>query len=139
MTQKEVEKKLEEYGYNELKEIMRVSPIQILFRQIKKNFIVYLLIIATILSFIVGKNITGYAIICVIVLVISVGFVQEYRAENAIKALKKMIMPVSIVIRDGREREISSKEIVPGDLLILRTGEKIPADCLILEEKDLRP
>lgn len=137
LTKTEAEKKLKEYGYNEIKEIIHISPIKILFRQIKNNFIIYLLLIAMLLSFFVGKTITGYVILCIIFLIIFTGFIQEYKAEKAIKALKQMIVPISIVIREGKEIEIPSREIVPGDILVLRTGEKVPADCIVLEEKDL--
>ena len=137
LTEKEAEKRLETYGANEIKDKLVISPIRILFRQIRKNFIVYLLFIAMILSFFVGKSITAYAILGVIFLVIFVGFIQEYRAEKAIKSLKGMLMPISIVIRDGKEKEVFSREIVPGDLILLRNGEKIPADCIIIEEKEL--
>ena len=137
LTEKESKKRLETYGTNEIKDNLVISPIRILFRQIRKNFIVYLLFIAMILSFFVGKSITAYAILGVIFLVIFVGFIQEYRAEKAIKSLKGMLMPISIVIRDGKEKEVFSREIVPGDLILLRNGEKIPADCIIIEEKEL--
>ena len=132
LTQKEAAKILREYGYNEIKELLRISPLQIILKQIKKNFMIYLLLVATILSFLVGKFITGYAISIIILILITVGFFQEYKAERAIKALKQMITPTSIVIRDGKEMEIPSRKIVPGDVLVLRTGEKIPADCLVL-------
>ena len=138
LTEKEAREKLKEYGLNELKELLHISPWKILLRQIKNNFVIYLLSVAAIISFFVGKSITSYTILVVIVVVIGVGFFQEYKAEKAISALKKMIMPISIVIRDGEEIEVPSKEIVPGDIIILRIGEKIPADCLILEAKELR-
>jgi len=138
LTEKEAEKRIKEYGFNELKEILHISPLKILLRQVKKNFVVYLLFAAMLISFFVGKSVTAYTILAVIILVVSAGFFQEYRAEKAITALKKMIMPISIVIRDGKEIEIPSKEIVPEDIVVLRTGEKIPADCLILEAKELR-
>jgi Ca2+-transporting ATPase len=137
LTEKEAQKKLEQYGYNEIKETSLTSPLKILFRQIKNNLVIYLLAVAVIISFLVGKSITGYALIAVISLVIITGFYQEYRAEKVMNSLRSMLMPVSIVIRNGKEQEISSKEIVPGDLLVLRNGEKIPADCIILEERDL--
>jgi len=136
--QKEADRKLKEYGPNEIKELIHISPFQILLRQIKQNFIIYLLFVAAILSFFVGKSITGYAILGVITIVIGVGFFQEHKAEKAIKSLKQMILPVYIVIRNGKEIEIPSREIVPGDIIVLRNGEKIPADCLVLEEKELR-
>lgn len=128
---------LSKYGPNEIHEVLKISWFKALINQIKGNFIIYLLFIAMLLSFFVNKSITAYVILAVIVLVITVGFFQEYKAEKAIKALKSMIMPVSIVIRNGQEQEILSREIVPGDILILRTGEKIPADALIIEEKEI--
>ena len=138
LTQKEAGKKLKEYGYNEIKELFHVSPLQILLRQIKKNFVVYLLFAAMLISFFVGEDITGYTILAVIFVVIFVGFIHEYKAERSINALKEMLVPFSVVIRDNMEQEIPSKEIIPGDIIILRMGEKIPADCIILEEKELR-
>ncbi|MCR4284603.1 MAG: cation-transporting P-type ATPase [archaeon] len=138
LTEKEVTKRSRKYGPNELVELLKISPLKILLRQIKNNFIVYLLVIAVFLSFFVGKSITAFTILLVIIIIVGVGFFQEYRAEKAISALKKMIMPISIVVREGKEIEIPSREIVPGDILILRTGEKIPADCLVLEAKELR-
>ncbi len=137
LTEKEAKQNLSKYGFNEIKEIGKISPIQILVRQIKSNFMVYLLLVAMIISFFVGKDITGYVIFVVVLIVVLTGFIQEYKAERAIESLKKMIMPISIVIREGKEQEIPTKEIVPDDILVLRTGEKIPADSLVLSEKDL--
>jgi P-type Ca2+ transporter type 2C len=137
LSEKEARDKLSECGFNELREKAHVSPLRILLRQVKKNIVVYLLLFAMLISFFVGKHITAFTILGVLVVVISVGFFQEYKAERAIDALKKMIMPVSIVIRGGVEKEIPTKEIVPGDIILLRTGEKVPADCIILYEKEL--
>ncbi len=125
------------YGPNEIRDINPASIPKILLRQISKNYVIYFLLLATIISFFVGKELTGYTILLVIAIVIVVGFVQEYKAEKAISALKKMIVPTSIAIRDGKEKEINSTHLVPGDIIILRNGEKIPADCIVLEEKDL--
>lgn len=138
LTKKEAEKRLEQYGLNEIKDISKVTPLKILLRQIKSNFIIYLLVVAVLISFFVGKSVTAYTILAVIAMVIGVSFVQEYRSEKAISALKSMLMPVSIVIRDGKEQEVESNHLVPGDILVLRNGEKIPADCILLEEKELR-
>lgn len=138
LSHKEAKEKLREFGFNEIRELSSVSPFKILFRQVRKNFIVYLLSFAMIISFFVGKPITGYAILAVLFIVISVSFIQEYRAEKAIKALKSMIMPIYIVVREGKEHEVPSKEIVPDDVVVLRTGERIPADCVVLEEQELR-
>ncbi len=138
LTQKEAAQKLKEFGYNEIKELLHISPFRILLRQVKKNFMVYLLFVAALLSFLVGESITGYVLFIIIIILVIIGFFQEYKAERAIKALKQIITHSSIVIRDKKEIEIPSKEIVPGDVIVLRTGEKIPADCLVLEEKELR-
>ncbi len=137
LNQRDAANRLTQYGYNEIRELLHVSPIKILFRQIKSNFVIFLLVFALLISFFVGKTITAYTILIVIFLVIFLGFTQEYRAEKSILALRQMIMPVSIVIRDGKEQDIPSRELVPRDLIILRNGEKIPADCIILEEKEL--
>lgn len=138
LNQVEVKKKLEQYGYNEITELVHVSPLQILLRQFKKNYVIYLLLAAMLISLFVGKNVTAYVVLGIIVLVVGVGFAQEYKAERAIKSLKRMIIAASVVIRNGKEQEIPSRDIVPGDIVVLRTGEKVPADCVILEEKELR-
>ncbi len=137
LTQEEALQKLKEFGPNEITDIGKTSPLTILIRQVKKNFIFYLLLAAAIISFVVGKGVTGYAIIGVIVLVVITGFIQEYRAEKSINALKKMILPLSMVIRNGKEKEIPSKEIVIDDILVLRNGERIPADCILLDGEDI--
>ncbi|MEM2090018.1 MAG: HAD-IC family P-type ATPase, partial [Candidatus Pacearchaeota archaeon] len=137
LSEKEAKERLQKYGFNELKVKKLDSPTRIFLRQFKGNWIVYLLFIVMIISFLLKKTITGFTIFAVISIVIFVGFIQEYRAEKVIKKLKEMIVPTSIVIREGKEKEISSRELVPGDIVLLRSGEKIPADCLILEEKDL--
>jgi len=137
LSKKEAKKRLIRYGYNEIKEITKVSLLKILFRQIKNNFVIYLLFVIMLISFFVEKLTTAYTILAVIVIVVITGFIQEFKAEKAISKLKEMIVPISIVIRESKEIEIPSKEIVPGDLIVLRSGEKIPADCIILESKDL--
>src|SRR3989344_86909 len=138
LSSREAEKKLIKNGLNEIQEQRKKSLIKILFNQVKNNFVIYLLLGAMILSFFVGKNVTSYTIMAVIILVVTTGFIQEYRADKAIKSLRKMISPVSLVLRDGKELEIPASNIVTGDVIVLRTGEKIPADLVVLESSDLR-
>ncbi|MFH1916808.1 MAG: cation-transporting P-type ATPase [Nanoarchaeota archaeon] len=138
LSQKEVEHKRLEYGLNEIRELGHVSKGKILLRQVKKNFVIYLLAFAVLISFIVGKTLTAYTIIVIIAIVILSGFFQEYKAERSIRALRNMTVPETTVIREGKERKILSQELVPGDIIIMRTGERVPADALILEEKELR-
>ena len=138
LSHEEVRKRLEEHGYNELTEAARVSKRTILARQVRRNFVIYILLAAMTLSLFVGKFVTAYTIVGVVVVVVSVGFVQEYRAERAVKALKQMIVPFTTAVRGGKERKVPSKELVPGDIVLLRSGERVPADCEILEESELR-
>lgn len=137
LSAKEAAAKLRQFGFNEIKDIHKVSAFDVLLRQVKKNSIIYLLSVAAIISFFISKPLTSYAIFFVIFLVIIIGFIQEFRAEKAIQALKEMLMPTSLAIRDGKEVSIPSKELVPGDIIILRNGEKIPADCQVIEETEL--
>ncbi len=138
LTNNEARQRLNKYGFNEIVEISKSTPLKILLRQIRSNFIVYMLVFSTIISFLVGKHITAFTILAVILIVIFVGFFQEYRAEESINGLKKMLMLISIVYRDGKKTEISSKEIVPDDIILLGNGEKISADCELIESFDLR-
>jgi Ca2+-transporting ATPase len=138
LSQDEAAKRLKEYGPNEIKELLHTSVIQILLRQIVKNFIVYLLFGAMILSFVINDAATGYVIAVILTIIVFVGFIQEYHAEKAIKALRKLIVTLSVVIRDGTESEVQQNEIVPGDIVRLRTGDRVPADCIVLEESDIK-
>lgn len=138
LSTQQAQEKLKEFGLNEIREVNKISPLKILFRQVRANFVIYLLTITTVFSFFLGKHVTAYVILGVIFIVVSTGFFQEYKAEKAISSLKKLITPISKVIRDRREQEIESSKIVPGDILVLRTGERIPADCVVLDESDVR-
>ncbi|MBU0534919.1 cation-transporting P-type ATPase [Patescibacteria group bacterium] len=138
LTFTEARQRLIEYGFNEIVEVSKSTPFKILLRQIKSNFVIYMLSIAVVISFSVGKPITAYTILIVIFIVIFVGFFQEYKAEESINSLKKMLMPISIAYRDGKKKEIPSRDIVPEDIILLGNGEKIPADCELLESFDLR-
>lgn len=129
---------LRTHGPNEIKDVGRVSPLTILFRQIRGNIVLYLLVVAMGLSFFVDKQVTAYALLAIILLVVVIGFVQEYRAETSIQALRSMITPVSVVIRDGKTISVPSRDLVPGDIVLLRTGERVPADALIIEASELK-
>jgi len=138
LSKEQAEELLKKFGPNEIKDPHRFSFLTVLLRQIKNNFVIYLLFAAALISFFVGKDFTAYTILAVIFMVVVVGFIQEYRAEKAVSSLKKMLMPVSIVRRSGKDIEIPSSNIVVSDIVILGNGERVPADCVVLEEKDLR-
>jgi Ca2+-transporting ATPase len=132
LTSDQAAKNFKQFGGNTIDDPDKISAVKIVLRQLKNNFIIYLLAVAAIVSFFVGEEITAYTVIGVIVMVVGMGFFQEYRAEKAIASLKEMITPVSVVIRDGKEQEVETSKIVPDDLLLLRLGEKVPADCQVL-------
>ena len=138
LTTEEAAKNLKEFGFNEIKDVKKTTPLTILLRQIRKNYVLYLLVGAAIISFVVGKSLTAYTILVVVAAVIITGFIQEFRAEKAIGALKQMLMPMSRVMRNGKEAEIPSTDLVPGDIVLLRAGEKVSADCVLREESEVR-
>lgn len=133
----EVDERRKNSGYNDIEDSSRVTPMQMILRTIKNNYVIYLLLVAATLSFFIGKSITGWVIIGTIIAVITTSFVQEYRAERAVEALKDLVIPTSIVIRNGKELMIPSREIVVDDIIVLRSGERVPADCVLLEEKNI--
>jgi Ca2+-transporting ATPase len=95
-------------------------------------------LIATALSAVVGETFDAALILVIVVFCAVLGFVQEYRAERALEALKKMLSPTITALRDGKEEEVPSKELVPGDILLLEAGDKIPTDARLVENHSLR-
>lgn len=137
LTTEEVKKRLDIYGYNEFKKEERVSPLTIFFNQFK-NVLIIILLVATLLSALVGEIFDAGLILVIVIFCALLGFIQEYRAERALEALKKMLSPTITAIRDGKEQEVLSKELVPGDILILEAGDKVPADGRLIEAHSLR-
>jgi Ca2+-transporting ATPase len=138
ITRQHAEELMKIYGLNELKNTKDNSALNILLHQIKTNYVIYLLLASFIIALTVGKLATAYTIVGVIIIVITVGFVQEYKAERSIEALKSMITSTTTVLRDGKEQNIQTTQLVPEDVIILRSGDKIPADCVVLEEKEMK-
>ena len=151
LTSQEAQERLKKYGYNELVAKKRRTALHMFLDEFKDIFIL-LLIAATIFSAIIGYYdlLTGEAegfmeafadviiIGAIVILVAITGFVQEYRAEKALEAMKKLTAPKARVIRDGIEVIIPAKEIVPGDILALESGDHIPADARIIEAIELK-
>jgi Ca2+-transporting ATPase len=132
LSSQEAAKRLEIHGYNEITRDEPISPFRIFLKQFQ-NVLIIILLIAIALSIVTGET-TDAIIIAVIVLFCSLlGFFQEYRAERAIEALKSMLSPNVSVVRDGVVQKILSREVVPGDVLYLESGDKIPADGRIVE------
>ncbi|MCC6146550.1 MAG: cation-translocating P-type ATPase [Anaerolineaceae bacterium] len=137
LTSEEVERRQHQYGLNELIEKARPSFLRMLFNQFN-NFIILLLIIAAAISAVLGEWVDAGAIFAIVLLNALLGVVQERRAEEALTSLKKMAAPDAQVIRDGRRLTIPARELVPGDVVFLETGNHIPADIRLLDTVNLR-
>ena len=137
LTSQEAQERIKKYGYNELVAKKRKSALSMFLGEFKDIFIL-LLIAATILSAILGEIADATIIGAIVILVAITGFVQEYRAEKAIEAMKKLTAPKSHVIRDGKEIVMPAKEIVPGDILVLESGDHVAADARVLEAVELK-
>ena len=136
LTQKEAEERIKRYGFNEIEEEKKISILPIFLSQFK-DFLMIILMLAIIVSFLIGE--TADAIVISIILIASgaLGFFQEYRAEKSLEMLKKMSSPKAKVNRDGTERIIDTEELVPGDIIFLEMGDKIPADCRVITSYNL--
>lgn len=133
----EVIKRLEKYGPNELVELGGKSPWKILLDQFKETMVI-ILIIAAVISFILGEFIDATAILLIVVLNALLGFRQEYKAEQAMAALKKMAVPTVRVRRNGHVKEVASNTLVLGDVVMLEAGNVVPADCRLFESVNLQ-
>lgn len=137
LTSAQVEENKNKYGANELVERGGRTPWQILWEQITATMVL-ILIAAAVVAGILGDTKNTIAILSIVALYALLGFIQEYRAEQAIAALKKMSVPNVRVIRDGKMQELSARELVPGDIIQLETGNVIPADLRLIEAVNLR-
>ncbi|MGD6808457.1 MAG: cation-translocating P-type ATPase [Candidatus Bathyarchaeia archaeon] len=137
ITQQEAKNRLTQYGPNELKKEKGKSPIKLFLGQFT-DVLMIILLIATGLSIAVGEQVDAIIILIIVFASAILGFTQEYRSEKAVEALKKMTSPTALVIRDGKETKIQASEIVPGDILLLYAGDKVPADARLIEAHTLK-
>jgi Ca2+-transporting ATPase len=103
-----------------------------------KNILIIILIIAIVLSALLGHRVEAIAISAIMLFAVLLGFVQEYRADRAIEALRKMAAPTATVIRDGEEEDIPARDLVPGDIIFLRAGDRVSADARLIEAINLQ-
>src|SRR5574337_489406 len=122
LTGAEAAQRLAEHGPNELQAARRLSPWMIFFEQFK-NVLIVILLVATALSAFLGHGIEAIAIAVIVLFAVLLGFVQEYRAERAIEALRQMAGPTATVLRGGEEKDIPARELVPGDVILLSAGD----------------
>ncbi len=136
LSMEEAKNRQEKYGQNEIPEKKARNPVFIFLKQFN-NMMIYILIVAAVISFLIGHVVDVYVISFVILVNGIIGFVQEHKAETAIQALKKMIVPHAKVYR-GDLLQIDARELVPGDIILLEEGDKIPADARLIEIKNFR-
>jgi Ca2+-transporting ATPase len=133
----DAQKRLTEFGFNELEE-KKKTPFWLLFLDQFKDFMILVLLAAAVVAGILGDITDTIIILIIVVLNAIIGFVQEYRAEKAMEALKKMTVTQTQVLRDGQPVVISSSQLVPGDVVIIEAGNVVPADLRLMETHSLR-
>jgi Ca2+-transporting ATPase len=127
---------LARFGPNELQAGQKVSAWRVLFNQFK-NILLLILMIATGLSIAAGHGTEAVVIGVIVLFAVAIGFYQEYRAERAMETLQQMAAPLATAIRDGAETQLPARELVPGDVILLKAGDRVPADCRLIEVHNL--
>ncbi|NTV20939.1 MAG: cation-translocating P-type ATPase [Chlorobium limicola] len=133
----EADRRIRKYGPNILQSKKGVSPWRLLLDQFK-NVLILTLLLATVLSAFLGHGLEAVAITVIVLFAVLLGFIQEFRAEKAIDALRSMAAPQARVIRDGREQLVPASEVVPGDMVMLAAGDRIPADARLVVSVNLQ-
>jgi Ca2+-transporting ATPase len=137
LSKQEAAKRLAEHGPNELAAARAVAPWRLLLQQFR-NVLILILLAAVGLSVVLGHATEAIVIAAIVLLAAVLGFVQEYRAERAIEALSRMAAPTATVVRDGKEIDIPARELVPGDVMLLRAGDHVSADGRLAEAVNLQ-
>ena len=136
LTTAEAGRRLETHGPNELQAVARTSPWHTFGAQFR-NVLVIILLVAAAMSGVLGHAIEAAAIAIIVLFAVVLGFIQEYRAERALEALREMAAPLGHVLRDGVEVAVPARELVPGDVVLLRAGDRVPADVRVIEAINL--
>jgi len=137
LTDAEAGERLIQHGPNKLAEEERISKLKILLHQFTSPLI-YILLVAAIVTALLKEYIDTGVIMAVVILNAIIGYIQEFKAEESVRALKKMVVPRARVIRRSKEKEINSEELVPGDIVLLASGAKVPADLRLFKTMELR-
>jgi P-type Ca2+ transporter type 2C len=137
LSKQEAAKRLAEHGPNELAAARAVAPWRLLLQQFR-NVLILILLAAVGLSVVLGHATEAIVIAAIVLLAAVLGFVQENRAERAIEALSRMAAPTATVVRDGKEIDIPARELVPGDVMLLRAGDHVSADGRLAEAVNLQ-
>jgi len=137
LSQEEAINRLSEYGPNRLPEPKTRSPFLRFLYQFH-NVLIYVLMIAGVVTAMLEHWVDASVIFGVVLLNALIGFIQEGKAENALKAIRQMLSPHAMVMRDGRRTTISAEQLVPGDIVLLQSGDKVPADLRLVRVKGLQ-
>ena len=137
LSRKEAQERLQKFGPNEIPEKKASHPVFIFLKQFQ-SWLIYILIGAAVFSFFTGHMFDVYIILAILLFNAGMGFIQEYKAEKAVRALKEMIVSFAKVVRQGQLFKIAAKDLVPGDIIFLEEGDRVPADARLLETKNLR-
>ncbi|MCF8306261.1 MAG: cation-translocating P-type ATPase [Ignavibacteriales bacterium] len=137
ITTYEAKRRFKLFGENIIEQEERESPWALLLEQFK-SLVIVILIIAAVISVLIGQVVEAIAIIIIVVLAGIVGFIQEYQANKSLDALRKLAAPFATAFRDGEEKKVSSVELVPGDVITVKAGDQIPADCRLIEVNNLK-
>ena len=127
-----VNERLAEHGWNELAETKKLSPLTLFLNQFK-DFMVIVLMGATLISGLLGEYLDAITILAILVINAVLGFIQEFRAERSLLALKELSAPTAKVLRDGKQHTVTAKELVIGDIVLIESGDRVPADIRFLE------
>jgi len=132
LTRIEAQRRLVRDGRNKLETATRISPFQILINQFR-NFIIYILLFAVCFSILIGEHIDSILILLILILNAVIGFLQEYSAQKSLQALKRLTTTKATVLRDGQALVIDAADLVIGDVILLKAGDRVPADARIIE------
>ncbi|VVB53107.1 Potassium-transporting ATPase ATP-binding subunit [uncultured archaeon] len=137
LSESQVERRLKQYGENRLKAAKKKN-IVLRFLEQFNDLLIFILIAAAVVSGFLGEVLDTIVILAIVVLNAVFGFLQEYKAERSLEALRNMMAPEASVRRNGKEKRIPANQIVPGDILLIHAGDKIAADCRLVEAFDLK-
>src|SRR4030095_12945357 len=137
LTHPEAARRLRQHGANELKPAERISPWMIFLGQFR-NVLIAILLVATVLSIFVGHGAEAIAIALIVLFAVLLGFAQEYRSERALEVLRQMAAPTATSLWDGEQVVVPARDIVPGDVILLRSGDKVSADARLFEAVNLQ-
>ncbi len=138
LTSKAALERLDKYGPNELEKGEETTPLDVLIDQFKENILIWILMVAAVVSYAANEMAEFYFVVAIIIIVAAMGFIQEWKAEKAMQELQKMAASSVKVYRDGKIKDVPSRELVLGDVISLEMGDKIPADAEVVQSNNLK-